>query len=62
MGISINIFRSPSNSYSRELDMKVQMEERPYGYEISPPPADTGDYDMYARESHVEYPRKGKYG
>jgi hypothetical protein len=47
----------PTESYSRELDMHVQMEERTYGYNMPPPPADTGDYDMKSRQSKVMYSR-----
>lgn len=50
----------PSESYSRQLDRQVASQEMPYGYQGNPPAADTGNYDMYARESHKEYPRKKK--
>lgn len=38
-------------SYSRELDERVQMSEMPYGYEGEPPSADTGDFDQKRLES-----------
>lgn len=48
----------PPESQSRQLDMYVQAQEKPYGYLLPPsPPADSGDYNEYARESHKEYPR-----
>ena len=53
---SINVYKVPPESYSRELDEKVAAQEMPYGYTISPPPADTRDYDQYAIESHKQYP------
>ena len=46
------------NSYSRQIDMRVQASEMPYGYETSPPPADTGNFNQHAKESHKEYPPK----
>lgn len=48
----------PPESYSRELDKRVADTEMPYGYEMSPPPADTGDYDTMAKVSKKEYPLK----
>lgn len=49
----------PEDSYSRELDSRVQAEERPYGYSEDPPPADSGNFDMRSRESDKQYrPRK----
>lgn len=48
-------------SYSRKLDERVAMQERPYGYTSEPPPADTGDYDQAKYNSHKEYPlRRGR--
>jgi hypothetical protein len=41
----------PENSYSRELDSRVQASEMPYGYSYGEPPADTGDFDERSRES-----------
>jgi hypothetical protein len=38
-------------SYSRELDDRVEMSELPYGYEGEPPAADTGDFDQERLES-----------
>lgn len=55
-------FTYPEQSYSRELDLAVQRQERPYGYNMPPPPADTGDYDMKARESKKEYSRRELHG
>lgn len=49
---------TPPDSYSRELDMKVQAEEMPYGYTTPPPSADTGNFDQQAKESRKEYPLK----
>jgi hypothetical protein len=46
------------DSESRKIDMKIFAEELPYGYMKSPPPADTGDYDMYSLQTKKEYPRK----
>ncbi len=49
-------------SYSRQLDERVAMQEMPYGYVSSPPPADTGDYDQYKLESHKQYaPKQREY-
>lgn len=42
-------------SYSRQLDERVAMQEMPYGYTTPPPPADTNDYDQRKLETHVEY-------
>lgn len=50
---------TPPNSYSRELDSRVMSQEMPYGYETSPPPADTQDFDQRRLESKKEHrPRK----
>jgi hypothetical protein len=49
-------------SYSRQLDERVALQEQPYGYMTPPPPADTDNYDQAALESHCKYPRsKGKH-
>lgn len=45
-------------SYSREIDQSVFMQEMPYGYTAPPPPADTGDFDQEKLESKKEYPPK----
>lgn len=45
-------------SYSRKLDERVAFQEMPYGYESSPPPADTGDYDQRKLESDKQYPKR----
>lgn len=45
----------PPESYSRELDNRVKIEEKPYGYVSPPPPADTGDYDQARLESKKQY-------
>lgn len=50
----------PSDSYSRQLDAMVQRQEMPYGYETSPPPADTGDHDMASRQSNKRYGKQGR--
>jgi hypothetical protein len=55
-------FMIPEQSYSRELDMKVQREEKPYGYTENPPPADSGDYDMRKYNSKKEYPVRDRNG
>lgn len=48
-------------SYSRQLDERVAMQEMPYGYTSSPPSADTGDFDQKRLESNKRYEvRKGK--
>ena len=48
----------PSDSYSRQLDHRVAMQEMPYGYDHSPPPADSGDYNQSKLESHKQYKEK----
>ena len=58
--IFISMFPIP-DSYSRQLDDRVAIQEMPYGYDLPPPPADTGDYDQRRLESHDQYPmRKGR--
>lgn len=47
----------PPESASRMLDRMVCEQEMPYGYESSPPPADTGDFDQ-ARLEAMRYPLK----
>lgn len=42
-------------SYSRVLDERVSMQEMPYGYDMPPPPADTGDFSIESRNSKKEY-------
>ncbi len=49
-------------SYSRQLDERVAMTEKPYGYVTPPPAADTGDFDMQSRESHKEYKSRDRRG
>jgi hypothetical protein len=49
-------------SYSRELDERVSMEEMPYGYEWDAPPADTGDFNQARLESKKEYKPGKKRG
>ncbi len=44
-------------SYSRQLDERVLAQEMPYGYQMPPPPADTGDFDQHKLESKKEYAR-----
>ncbi len=49
----------PPNSYSRELDSRVQDTEMPYGYSSEPPPADTGNFNQRAYETKNQYrPKK----
>jgi len=49
----------PDNSYSRELDSRVQSQERPYGYNENPPPADSGDFNQRRYETKNQHkPRK----
>ncbi len=45
----------PQESYSRRLDDQVAAQEKPYGYDDSPPPADTGDYNSSKLNSKKEY-------
>jgi len=45
------IFEIPPESYSRQIDERVQALEMPYGYTMLPPPADTGDFNQAAKES-----------
>lgn len=48
-------------SYSRQLDERVLEQEMPYGYELPPPPADTGDFNQRRLESTKQYPlRNGR--
>lgn len=50
---------TPQDSYSRELDSRVQASEMPYGYSYGEPLAGTGDFNQKARESHKQHrPRK----
>ncbi len=49
----------PEQSYSRELDSRVQSQERPYGYSENPPPADSGDFNTRKYETkNQRVPRK----
>ena len=49
----------PQDSYSRELDSRVQESEMPYGYSYGEPSADTGDHNERAYESKMQRrPRK----
>lgn len=51
----------PEDSYSRELDSRVQESEAPYGYSTDGPPADTGDFNQRHLESNKQYGmRKGR--
>lgn len=45
-------------SYSRELDERVSMQEMPYGYTSEPPAADTGDFNQRRLESNKQYALK----
>lgn len=62
--MEFNLYMVPTlvnDSYSRQLDRRVAASEMPYGYNESPPSADTGDYNSEARVSKKEYPlRKGR--
>lgn len=42
-------------SYSRQLDERVAMQEMPYGYVSEPPAADTNDYDSKKLSSRDQY-------
>lgn len=48
----------PQESYSRELDSRVQAQEMPYGYSDNPPPADTGNFNPRAYETNVQHKPK----
>lgn len=48
------------NSYSRQLDKRVQASEMPYGYEMSSPSADTGNFNQKAKESNKSSKPKGR--
>ena len=51
----------PQDSYSRELDSRVQESEMPYGYSSGEPAADTGDFNQRSLESSKQYSmRKGR--
>lgn len=50
---------TPQESYSRELDSRVQDDEKPYGYSADPAPADTGDFNQRKYETkNQSRPRK----
>jgi hypothetical protein len=49
---------APEESFSRQLDARVQAQEMPYGYVTPPPAADTGDFNQAKLESKKEYKRK----
>ena len=49
-------------SYSRELDERVLMQEMPYGYVTPPPPADTGDFDQRRLEAKHEHMKRMSHG
>lgn len=61
MEIIFEMMERPPESYSRALDREVARSEKPYGYSLPPPPADTGDYDQAALESHCEYRNRKAY-
>ena len=48
----------PEDSYSRELDSRVQASEMPYGYSHGEPSAGTHDYNERSRESKKQYPKR----
>lgn len=50
----------PQESYSRELDSRVQESEMPYGYSSGEPAADTGDFNQRSLESNKQYNPKRK--
>jgi hypothetical protein len=53
---------APEESYSRQLDKRVEGEEMVYGYDGSGPPAATSDYDEKAKEaSYGKKKSKGGY-
>lgn len=50
---------APQESYSRELDSRVQSSEMPYGYSYGEPPADSGNHNERAHETKMQHrPRK----
>lgn len=50
---------TPQDSYSRELDSRVQESEMPYGYSEGEPSADTGDFHPRQYETKIQQrPRK----
>jgi hypothetical protein len=51
-------FDYPPQSYSRQLDDAIARQEMPYGYDMPPPAADTGDYNSQKLVSKKEYPMK----
>ena len=62
MGFNVQMIPSlVPESYSRQLDERVAIQEMPYGYEIVPPSADTGDFDQYTKESHKQYSPRNRY-
>lgn len=58
--LSYMLWRHPPESFSRKLDKIVGLQEKPYGYTESPPPADTGDFDQRKLESNKRY-RTGEW-
>lgn len=60
MSFSVHMMGSlVPESYSRKLDERVAMQERPYGYTTEPPAADTGDFDQRRLESNKKYGLRG---
>jgi hypothetical protein len=55
---NFEILMHPPESYSRQLDEAVLAQEMPYGYTMSPPAADSGNYDQRAMESDKQYSRQ----
>lgn len=45
----------PEDSYSRELDSRVQESEMPYGYSYDEPAVDTGNYTAKSLASKKQY-------
>lgn len=51
----------PKESYSRQLDATVYKQELPYGYDYSPPPADTQDFHEREYETKLQHHIKSKH-
>lgn len=58
MAYDMDGFRYVPESESRKLDMRVQREEMPYGYEGNPPAADSQNYQQRKLESKKVYGSK----
>ena len=53
----MHVHRPVPDSMSRTLDMMVQAQEMPYGYEGDGAPADTGNFNQAAKESRKHLSR-----